>query len=73
MGTYYPGPPWVDQYGNTYANRAKRPTTRKDRDIHQRLPRLQGPRFYGVRLGSGSLVETLYPITGRALQFSYWR
>jgi hypothetical protein len=68
--------PWVDQYGNIYANQVNAiwsSTVRQKIETYiKRVFQDFGTRFYGVRLGSGSFVETLYPDNRPGFQFSYW-
>jgi hypothetical protein len=68
--------PWVDQYGNVYANQVNAVWSSAVRQkIERYIKRVFqdfGTGFLGVRLGSGSFVETLYPDNRPGFEFSYW-
>ena len=68
--------PWVDQYGNRYddqVNAVWSSAVRQKIEIYiKRVFQDFGTQFYGVRLGSGNFVETLYPDNQPGFQFSYW-
>jgi hypothetical protein len=68
--------PWVDQYGNIYSNQVNAVWSNTVRQKIERYIKHVfqdfGTQFYGVRLGSGSFVETLYPDNRPGFQFSYW-
>ena len=68
--------PWKDQYGNTYrdeVNAIWSATVRSKIDRYiTRIFQDFGTDFWGVRLGSGGGIETLYPDTPNDFLFSYW-
>lgn len=68
--------PWKDQYGHAYdgqVNAVWSPLVRQKIERYvQRVFQDFGTNFAGVRLGSGGLIETLYPDNLPGFQFSYW-
>ncbi len=68
--------PWKDQYGNVgraQVNAIWSPIVRQKIEVYiQHVFQDLGTDFWGVRLGSGGSVETLYPETPAGFRYSYW-
>jgi len=82
LGLQYP-PAWArqiqpmqDQYGNTYDRHVNAVWSAEVRDeIAAYIKRAFadfGTDFYGIRVGSGGWIETMYPPTPAGFRHSYW-
>lgn len=68
--------PWRDQYGNVYKDQINAVWSlavraRVERYI-ERVFNDMGTDFYGIRVGSGGWIETVYPANAPGFTHSYW-